>query len=131
MHSTYISTALQDTTQKIRDFLLFTGTIQKTAESAEARRENNTSLRLSASSAVNLFYHDPFIQNKLKIHKNTSRIRHYIFLLCECLNISRAFIFSLLLVNWFSKNRCFESFQSFLKSYIYSEMSSLSPKTTI
>jgi len=43
--------------------------IQKTAESAEARRENNTSLRLSATSAtsaVNLFYHDLFIQNKLK-----------------------------------------------------------------
>ncbi len=46
----------------------FTGTIQKTAESAEARRENNTSLRLSATSAVNLFYHDLFIQNKLKSH---------------------------------------------------------------
>ena len=49
-----------------RDFLLFTGTIQKTAESAEARRENNISLRLSASSAVNHFCHYSFIQNKLK-----------------------------------------------------------------
>jgi len=57
----------------MRDFLLFTGTIRKTAESAEARRENNTSLRLSASSAVNLFCHDPFIQNKLKSHKNDAR----------------------------------------------------------
>jgi hypothetical protein len=47
---------------------MFTGTIQKTAESAEARRENKTSLRLSATSAVNLFYHDLFIQNKLKSH---------------------------------------------------------------
>jgi len=53
---------------QFRDLLLFTGTIQKTAESAEARRENNTSLRLSASSAVNLFYHNLFIQNKLKSH---------------------------------------------------------------
>ena len=37
---------------KKRDFLLFTGTIQKTAE---ALRGKNTSLRRSASSAVNLF----------------------------------------------------------------------------
>jgi hypothetical protein len=55
--------------KKSGDFLLFTGTIQKTAESAEARRENNTPLRLSATSAVNLFFHDLFIQNKLKSHE--------------------------------------------------------------
>jgi len=48
-----------------RDFVLFTGTIQKTAESAEARREKQ---HISASSAVYLFCHDSFIQNKLKSH---------------------------------------------------------------
>jgi len=53
----------QFTLQKSRDFLLFTWTIQKTAESAEARREKQH------LSAVNLFCHDSFIQNKLKSHQ--------------------------------------------------------------
>jgi len=62
------STTNHQDLSKFRDFLLFTGTIQKTAESAEARRENNTSLRHFASSVVNLFCHDLFIRNKLKSH---------------------------------------------------------------
>ena len=36
--------------------------------------KNNTSLRPSASSAVNLFCHDPFIRNKLKSHLKVNTI---------------------------------------------------------
>jgi hypothetical protein len=49
-------------------FYYFLGLFKKPQRAQRHAEKNNTSLRLSVSSAVNLFCHDPFIQNKLKSH---------------------------------------------------------------
>ncbi len=56
----------------MRDFLL--GLFRKPQRAQRHAEKINTSLRLSASSAVNLFCHDPFIQNKLKSHMNEDEV---------------------------------------------------------
>jgi hypothetical protein len=48
------------------DFLLFSGRSGKPQSTQRDAEKNNNPLRSSASSAVNLFCHDPLIQNKLK-----------------------------------------------------------------
>ena len=53
----------------MRDFLL--GLFRKPQRAQRHAEKINTSLRLSA---VNLFCHDPFIQNKLKSHMNEDEV---------------------------------------------------------
>ena len=56
----------------MRYFLL--GLFRKPQRAQRHAEKNNTSLRLSASSAVNFFCHDLFIRNKLKSHVNEDEV---------------------------------------------------------
>ena len=58
----------------IGDFLLFSGRSGKPQCTQRDAEKNNNPLRSSASSAVNLFCHDPLIQNKLKSLEETRNI---------------------------------------------------------
>ena len=57
----------------MRDFLLFSGRSGKPQSTQRDAEKNNNPLRSSASSAVNLFCHDPLFQNKLKSLKNEGK----------------------------------------------------------
>jgi hypothetical protein len=54
-------------------FYYLPGRFRKPQRAQRHAEKNNKSLRLSASSAVNLFCHDSFIQNKLKSHSLNGR----------------------------------------------------------
>ena len=53
---------------KAETFYYLLGLFKKLQRVQRHAEKNNTPLRLSASSTVNLFCHDPFIRNKLQSH---------------------------------------------------------------
>jgi len=51
----------------LETFYYLLGRFRKPQRAQRHAEKNNKPLRLSASSAVNIFCHDPFFQNKLKV----------------------------------------------------------------
>ena len=83
LHSTYALRPTPDTPDTIHlheTFYYLLGRFRKPQRAQRHAEKNNDPLRLSASSAVNLFCRDPFTQNKLKSHICTRIIDTHLML---------------------------------------------------